>query len=166
FTEKDPATAKKPSFDAMFGKLGSALILNVHHDGGIFGRQVAHSAHQKQGFSSLGEIKMLEFKIAGGNVSGHVSTGKELDTFGEKWEVNLTFAAPLPAKLRTAAVAPGGNPSSAAPKPVATEPGGAPRRECAMMKRSIASCTRGFSRANRPVTACARRIRRSKQTVS
>jgi hypothetical protein len=128
FTEKDPATAKKPSFDAMFGKLGSALILNVHHDGGIFGCQVAHSAHQKQGFSSLGEIKMLEFKIAGGNVSGHVSTGKELDTFGEKWEVNLTFAAPLPAKLRTAAVAPGGNPSSAAPKPVATEPGGAPRR--------------------------------------
>ncbi len=114
FTEKDPATAKKPSFDAMFGKLGSALILNVHHDGGIFGCQVAHSAHQKQGFSSLGVIKMVEFKIAGGNVSGHVSTGKELDAFGEKWEVDLTFAAPLPAKLRNA--------PAAAPKPVASEP--------------------------------------------
>lgn len=116
FTEKDPATAKKPSFDALFGKLGSALILNVHHDGGIFGCQVVHSAHQKQGFTSLGTIKMLEFKIAGGSVSGHVSTGKELDTFGEKWEVDLTFAAPLPPKLRSA--------RPAAAKPVASEPGG------------------------------------------
>jgi hypothetical protein len=114
FTEKDPATAKKPSFDAMFGRLGSALILNVHHDGGIFGCQVAHSAHQKQGFSSIGEIKMVEFKLAGGNVSGHVSTGKELDTFGEKWEVDLTFAAPLPATLRTA--------PATVPKPAASEP--------------------------------------------
>jgi hypothetical protein len=115
FTEKDPATAKKPSFDALFGKLGSALILNVHHDGGIFGCQVAHRAHEKQGFTSLGEIKMAEFKIADGSVSGHVSTGKELDTFGEKWEVDLKFAAPLPAKLRGA--------RGAAAKPVANEPG-------------------------------------------
>src|SRR5687768_17188524 len=33
FTEKDVANVQKPSFDALFGKLGSALILNVHHDG-------------------------------------------------------------------------------------------------------------------------------------
>ena len=32
FTEKDPATARKPSFDAAFGKLGSALTLNVSVD--------------------------------------------------------------------------------------------------------------------------------------
>ncbi|MDZ4403680.1 hypothetical protein [Prosthecobacter sp.] len=114
FTEKNPATAKKPSFDAVFGKLGSALRLSVHHDGGIFGCQVAHSAHEKQGFTSLGSIKMEEFKIAGGNVTGRVSTGGELDTFGEKWEVDLTFAAPLPEKLRNA--------PAAAPKPTASEP--------------------------------------------
>ena len=116
FTEKDPAAVKKPSFDALFGKLGSALVLKVFYDGGIFGCQVMHSAHQKQGFTSLGEIKMVDFKIAGGNVSGRVTTEKELDTFGEKWEVDLTFAAPLPAKLRNApavAASPG--------KPVAVE---------------------------------------------
>ena len=121
FTEKDPAKAKKPSFDAVFGKLGSALILSVHHDGGIFGCQVAHSAHEKQGFSSLGSIKMVEFKIAGGNVTGRVSTGGELDAFGEKWEVDLAFAAPLPAKLRDA--------PAAAPKPVANEPGEPAKKE-------------------------------------
>ena len=114
FTEKDPATARKPSFDAAFGKLGSALILNVHHDGGIFGCQVAHSAHTKQGFSALGEIHMVEFEIAGGNVTGQVSTGKVLDTFGEKWEVDLKFAAPLPEKLRNA--------PAVVPKPLASEP--------------------------------------------
>jgi hypothetical protein len=45
---------------------------------------------------------MAEFKVAGGNVTGRVITGKELDAFGEKWEVDLTFAAPLPEKLRNA----------------------------------------------------------------
>ncbi len=114
FTEKDPSKSKKPSFDSMFGKLGSALNLSVDYDGGIFGCEVAHSAHSKQGFSSLGRIKMVEFKIAGGNVTGHVSTGGELDAFGEKWEVDLTFAAPLPEKLRNAPAAP--------PKPVAGDP--------------------------------------------
>lgn len=114
FTEKDPSKSKKPSFDATFGKLGSALNLSVDYDGGIFGCEVAHSAHSKQGFSSLGRIKMAEFKIAGGNVTGHVSTGGELDAFGEKWEVDLTFAAPLPEKLRGAPAAP--------PKPLAGDP--------------------------------------------
>jgi hypothetical protein len=116
FTEKDPAKVKKPSFDAVFGKLGSALILKVHHDGGIFGCQVAHSAHEKQGFTSLGQIKMEDLKIVGGNVTGHVTTGMELDTFGEKWEVDLTFAAPLPEKLRNAPA------TAAASKPAANEP--------------------------------------------
>ena len=115
FTEKDPATVKKPSWDASFGKLGSALVLSVDYDGGIFGCEVSHSAHSKRGFSALGEIKMVEFKMAGGNVTGHVSTGKELDAFGEKWEVDLTFAAPLPEKLRNA--------PAAAPKPATSEPG-------------------------------------------
>ena len=102
FSEKDAASSKRPSMDAMFGKLGSALTLSVFHDGGIFGCEVSHAAHSKRGFSSLGTIKMVEFKIEGGNVTGHVSTGKELDTFGEKWEVDLKFSAPLPEKLRKA----------------------------------------------------------------
>jgi hypothetical protein len=115
FTEKDPAAAKKPSWDAGFGKLGSALVISVFYDGQIFGCEVSHSAHTKRGFSSVGEIKMGEFKVAGGNVAGHLITGKELDAFGEKWEVDLTFAAPLPEKLRNAPATP--------PKPVAGEPG-------------------------------------------
>jgi hypothetical protein len=103
FTEKDLSAAKNPGVEATFGKYGSALELNVHVDGGIFGCQVAHSAHEKKGFTSLGKIHMAEFEIVGGNVKGHVRTGEVLDTFGEKWEVDLKFAAPLPEKRRTAA---------------------------------------------------------------
>ena len=114
FTEKDPAKVKKPSFDAMFGELGNALVLSVDLDGKIFGCEVSHSAHEKKGFSSVGRIKMTEFKIEGGSVAGHVSTGGELDTFGEKWEVDLTFTAPLPAKGKKAA--------KPATKPVEDEP--------------------------------------------
>lgn len=106
FTEKDPASVKKPSFDALFGKLGSALVLNVFHDGGIFGCQVVHLAHQKQGFSSIGQIKTADFKIADGRVSGQALTGGVLDTFGEKWEVDLKFSAPLPKSAAPAESAP------------------------------------------------------------
>lgn len=96
FTEKDPSKSKKPDWDAGFKKLGSALVISVFKDGGIFGCEVAHTAHPKSPFSALGEIKMKDFKVTDTHVSGEVITGGELDAFGQKWEVDLTFSAPLP----------------------------------------------------------------------
>lgn len=96
FTEKDSSSSKKPDFDAAFKRLGSALILSVFKDGGIFGCEVAHTAHEKSPFSALGEIKMEDFKVTETQVSGHIVTGGELEAFGQKWNVDLTFSAPLP----------------------------------------------------------------------
>lgn len=96
FTEKDPASSQKPDFDAGFKKLGSALIISVHRDGGIFGCEVAHTAHEKSPFSALGEIKMEDFVVTATTVSGRLTTGGELNAFGQKWNVDLTFSAPLP----------------------------------------------------------------------
>lgn len=95
FTEKDHSKVKKPDFDAAFGKLGSALIVSVFEDGGIFGCQVVHTAHKQQGFSSIGSIETNNFKYEDGKVEGELRTGGEVDTFGEKWEVDLKFVAPL-----------------------------------------------------------------------
>lgn len=95
FTEKDHSKAKKPDFDAAFGKFGSALIISVHDDGRIYGCQVVHSAHQKQGFSSLGNIETGDFSFADGKVEGEITTNGQVDTFGETWEVKLKFVAPL-----------------------------------------------------------------------
>jgi hypothetical protein len=95
FTEKDHSKEKKPDSGAMFGKYGSALIISLHEDGGIYGCQVVHSAHQKQGFSSIGSIEAPEFTYADGKVEGELTTHGEVDTFGEKWEVKIRFIAPL-----------------------------------------------------------------------
>jgi hypothetical protein len=96
FTEKDPSGAKKPQVMAGFGKFGSALIITVYEDGKIVGCEVAHAAHTKGTFSSIGKIKMSDFKLEGGKIQGKLSTEGETETFGQKWEVDLKFQAKAP----------------------------------------------------------------------
>jgi hypothetical protein len=95
FTEKDHSKDKKPDFNAAFGKFGSALIISLHEDGGIFGCQVVHTAHEKQGFSSIGTIKTNNFEFADGKVQGELATDGPAEVFGQTWEVNVQFVAPL-----------------------------------------------------------------------
>ena len=95
FTEKDHSKDKKPNLNASFGRFGSALIISLHDDGEIFGCQVVHSAHQKQGFSSIGSIHTNDFTFENGKVEGELTTDGQLDTFGETWEVKIKFVAPL-----------------------------------------------------------------------
>jgi hypothetical protein len=95
FTEKDHSKDKKPDFNAVFGKFGSALIISLHENGDIFGCQVVHTAHQKQGFTSIGSINTSNFKFEDGKVDGELTTNGQVDTFGETWEVNVQFVAPL-----------------------------------------------------------------------
>jgi hypothetical protein len=95
FTEKDHSKDKKPDLNAAFGRFGSALIISLHEDGSIFGCQVVHSAHQKQGFSSIGSIHTNDFTFEDGKVEGELTTDGQLDTFGETWEAKIEFIAPL-----------------------------------------------------------------------
>jgi hypothetical protein len=95
FTEKDHSKDKKPDFNAGFGKFGSALIVSLHEDGDIFGCEVAHSALKHQNFSSIGKINTNHFEYADGQVKGELATDGPADVFGETWEVNLKFVAPL-----------------------------------------------------------------------
>ena len=96
FTEKDHSKDKRPEFAAGFGDYGSALILTVKEDGKIIGCVVAHSAHEKKGFNSLGSIALSDFKKADGSLTGRVKTNGVVNTFGEKWEVDLKFEAKAP----------------------------------------------------------------------
>jgi hypothetical protein len=95
FTEKDHSKDKKPDFNAAFGRFGSALIISAHDDGEIFGCQVVHGAHKRQGFSSIGLIHMNDFTFENGKVEGELTTDGQVDTFGETWEVKIKFLAPL-----------------------------------------------------------------------
>jgi len=95
FTEKDHSKDNKPDFNASFGKFGSALSISLHEDGDIFGCQVNHTAHKKQGFSSVGQIKTDNFEFKDGKVEGELTTDGQAEVFGETWEVKLKFVAPL-----------------------------------------------------------------------
>jgi hypothetical protein len=95
FTEKDHSKDKKPDFNAGFGKFGSALVVSLHEDGDIFGCEVAHSALKHQNFSSIGNIRTNDFEYADGLVKGELTTDGPADIFGETWEVNVKFVAPL-----------------------------------------------------------------------
>lgn len=119
FTEKNPASSKQPGFDAGFKKLGSALLLSVFEDGGVFGCEVAHTAHEKSPFSALGQIKVTDFKVTDTTVSGHVTTGGELDAFGQKWNVDLKFSTPRPKGAFAAASPPTPTPEEEKPEPPA-----------------------------------------------
>ena len=95
FTEKDHSKDRKPDFNASFGKFSSALIVSLHEDGDIFGCEVAHSALKHQNFSSIGKINTNNFEYADGKVQGELATDGPADVFGETWEVNVKFVAPL-----------------------------------------------------------------------
>ena len=95
FTEKDHSKDKKPDFNAGFGKFGSALVVSLHEEGDIFGCEVAHAALKHQNFSSIGKINTNDFEYADGQVKGELSTDGPADVFGETWEVDLKFLAPL-----------------------------------------------------------------------
>jgi len=95
FTEKDHSKDKKPDFNAGFGKFGSALIVSLHEEGDIFGCEVAHTALKHQNFSSIGKIMTNDFEYADGQVKGELTTDGQADVFGETWEVNVKFVAPL-----------------------------------------------------------------------
>ena len=96
FTEKDQTKDKNPRFNAMFGKLGSALIITIYEDGKVVGCQVAHAALKNSGLNAIGDIKMSDFKLENGKIQGKLSTGGEDEFFGDKWEVDLKFHAKAP----------------------------------------------------------------------
>jgi hypothetical protein len=96
FTEKDHSKDKRPDIAAGFGDFGSALVITVNEDGKIIGCVVAHGAHEKKGFTSLGSIAMSDFKAADGKVTGKIKTNGVVDTFGQKWQVDIQFEAKAP----------------------------------------------------------------------
>jgi hypothetical protein len=97
FTEKDHSKDKRPVFTASFGDYGSALILTVLDDSGkVVGCQIAHQGHKKQGLNSIGSIATSDFKKADGKITGKIKSDGEVETFGEKWLVDLAFEAKAP----------------------------------------------------------------------
>jgi hypothetical protein len=95
FTEKDHSGEKKPEVKAGFGDFGSAVVIKAYDDGQVVGCEVAHAAHDKKPFSSIGNVTTEAFEVGDGRVTGRISSGGEVKTFGQTWEVDITFTAPF-----------------------------------------------------------------------
>ena len=96
FTEKDASKDEKPDFHASFGKFGNSLTITIFPDGKIIGCEVYHTALAHKNFSSTGNIDTADFKNEGGILQGKIATKGEVEVFGEKWEVNLSFKVKAP----------------------------------------------------------------------
>lgn len=92
FTEKDHAGQKSPQTAAVFNKCGSALVITVNGKGKVVGCEVAHEGNKKGMFNDIGRVEVKEFKSEGGVISGKLTSGGELETFGDKWQLDLTFS--------------------------------------------------------------------------
>jgi hypothetical protein len=92
-SEKDASKSKKPDTDAMFGKLGGALVLTITSDGELVGTQIVKDKVQ---FSASGNIKLSDYKADGGNVSGKVATEGQQEFFENTWQLEVAFSVPGP----------------------------------------------------------------------
>jgi hypothetical protein len=98
FTAKDQAGDDKAAFDALFGKFGDAIVVKVEPDGSVIGAEVLHSGleHPDASVSISGVFTLKDYKAAGGQISGRLTSGGPTDVFGQKVDVDLTFHTKAP----------------------------------------------------------------------
>jgi hypothetical protein len=98
FTAKDQAGDDKAAFDALFGKFGDAIVIKVEPDGSVIGADIVHSDLQSPSgsVSISGVFTLKDYKAAGGQISGHLTSGGPTDVFGQKVDVDLTFHTKAP----------------------------------------------------------------------
>jgi pectin methylesterase-like acyl-CoA thioesterase len=97
FTAKDQAGDAKAADDALFGNFGDTVVVKVEPDGTVIGADVRHSALKNAGSVSIsGVMTMKDYKVAGGVVSGHLTSNGPTDVFGQSVNVDLTFHTPAP----------------------------------------------------------------------
>jgi hypothetical protein len=98
FSSKDQAGHAKADFDALFGQLGDALVVRVFADGQVYRGDLVHSNLDAPGGSiqTSGVLKMSDFKLADGRISGHLTSDGPHEFHGLKWEVDLSFETGAP----------------------------------------------------------------------
>ena len=97
FTQKDQGGDAKAADHASFGQFGDAVVIHTYADGTVIGAEVRHSGLKEQGSVSIsGVLSIKDLKTAGGEISGHLTSGGDTDVFGQKLNVDLTFHTKAP----------------------------------------------------------------------
>jgi hypothetical protein len=98
FTTKDQDGDPKAAFDALFAKFGDALVVKTFLDGKVLSVDLVDSNLDAPGGSItvFDVLTMQDFKMTGGEISGHLSSGGPQEVRGQTWEVDLTFQTKAP----------------------------------------------------------------------
>ncbi|HEY2709513.1 MAG TPA: hypothetical protein VGI95_15800 [Caulobacteraceae bacterium] len=97
-TAKDQGGDAKAATSALFGNYGEAIVVRITPDGKVVGADVIHPGLKSpNGSVSLSGVLTIEdYKNAGGQLSGHLTTGGDNDVFDHKLNVDLTFHTKAP----------------------------------------------------------------------
>lgn len=98
FTAKDQGADADAEMQAHFGKYGDSVVARVTPDGNVIGADIRHSGLNMPGgsVSLSGMISIKDYKNAGGQISGRLTTGGPTDVFGQTFDMNLTFHTKAP----------------------------------------------------------------------
>jgi hypothetical protein len=98
FSTKSQTGSAKPAFDALFGKFGDALVVKIDSDGKVVSLDLIDSKLDSPGGSIqvFGVLKMTDFKMADGKISGHLTSGGPSQVRDQNWEVDITFETKAP----------------------------------------------------------------------
>ena len=77
---------------------GDALVVKVMADGKVLSADLVHSSLQSPSGSItvFDALTTTDYKIAGGEISGHLTSEGPSDVRGQKWEVDLVFRTKAP----------------------------------------------------------------------
>jgi len=97
FTQNDQKGDAQPADDALFRKLGDAIVAKVQPDGTLIEFDLVHAALKEPSSVSLsGPVTLKDFKLDASVLSGHLTTSGPTDVFGQSVVIDLTFRAPAP----------------------------------------------------------------------
>lgn len=98
FTTKSPGSDPKAAFNALFNKYGNAIVAKVFADGKVYSVDLVHTALDSPNgtLQVFGVLKIEGFLMAGGEISGRLTSGGEHTARNDKWDVDLAFKVKAP----------------------------------------------------------------------
>jgi hypothetical protein len=98
FTAQTQAGDANAMDDAHLGKFGDAIIVRVEPDGTIIGSDLIHRGLAKSSgyISGVGLVTLKDYRAAGGEISGRLTSGGPSDAFDQPINIDLTFHTKAP----------------------------------------------------------------------
>ena len=98
FTTKSQGSDPKAAFNALFNKYGNAIVAKVFADGKVYSVDLVHTALDSPNgtLQVFGVLKIADFSMAGGEISGRLTSGGVHTARNDKWEVDLAFKVKAP----------------------------------------------------------------------